>query len=151
MTFHDNNYYLSSVLFCSAADSFDASYQSGILVYSDGTAEQIPPGMFKSTCHINIRWFPFDKQECEMKFGSWTYDGTKIDLQFLDGIPEGSMKGFATNGEWDLEGMLFNINHCEYQPNLGVHVLKIEWSYTILRVHYRVQCIRNAFHSKIVF
>ena len=29
---------------------------------SDGTAEQIPPGMLKSTCQINIKWFPFDDQ-----------------------------------------------------------------------------------------
>ena len=63
--------------------------------------------MFKSTCHIDIRWFPFDDQECTMKFGSWTYDGTKIDLQFLDGIPEGSTEGFSLNGEWDVIGELF--------------------------------------------
>lgn len=39
-----------------------------------------------------------------MKFGSWTYDGTKIDLRFLEGIPEGSTAGFSLNGEWDVLG-----------------------------------------------
>ena len=39
-----------------------------------------------------------------MKFGSWTYDGTKIDLRFLDGLPEGSTAGFSINGEWDVLG-----------------------------------------------
>ena len=64
--------------------------------------------MFKSTCHINIRWFPFDDQKCTMKFGSWTYDGTKIDLRFLDGLPEGSTAGFSINGEWDVLGERIN-------------------------------------------
>lgn len=88
----------------SAADEFDTLYQSSVTLDYNGSAEQIPPGMFKSTCKINIRWFPFDEQECTMKFGSWTYDGTKIDLQFLDGIPEGSTAGFALNGEWEVIG-----------------------------------------------
>ena len=35
-------------------------------------------GIFKSTCQIDITWFPFDDQDCEMKFGSWTYNGLKV-------------------------------------------------------------------------
>ena len=35
-------------------------------------------GMFKSSCPIDITWFPFDDQNCEMKFGSWTYNGFKV-------------------------------------------------------------------------
>ena len=32
----------------------------------------------QSTCLIDITWFPFDDQNCEMKFGSWTYNGFKV-------------------------------------------------------------------------
>ena len=35
-------------------------------------------GIFKSSCPIDITWFPFDDQNCEMKFGSWTYNGFKV-------------------------------------------------------------------------
>lgn len=35
-------------------------------------------GIFKSTCKIDITWFPFDDQHCDMKFGSWTYDGNMV-------------------------------------------------------------------------
>ena len=102
-------------LIFSASDSFDASYQSGLQIRYDGEAEQIPPGMFKSTCHINIRWFPFDTQECKLKFGSWTYDGTKIDLRFLGGIQEGYQGEFQPNGEWDLLGELSYLKWLLYQ------------------------------------
>ena len=42
--------------------------------------------IFKSTCAIDIRHFPFDEQTCHLKFGSWTYDGTKLDLHFYEGL-----------------------------------------------------------------
>jgi len=75
-----------------------------MVILSDGTVSQTPPGIFTSTCPIDIKWFPFDEQECKMQFGSWTYDGTKIDLQLLDGLSAGSLDGYSTNGEWDLLG-----------------------------------------------
>jgi len=47
-----------------------------------GEVTWIPPAIFRSTCRINIRYFPFDIQACKMKFGSWTYDGFKLDIDF---------------------------------------------------------------------
>lgn len=60
-------------------------------------------GIFKSTCYIDVRWFPFDVQRCELKFGSWTYGGWSLDLQML----EADITGYIPNGEWDLVGETF--------------------------------------------
>ena len=46
----------------------------------DGTLRWDPPIIYKSFCQIEIKWFPFDRQNCSMKFGSWTYDGLNINL-----------------------------------------------------------------------
>ena len=46
----------------------------------DGSIEQIPPGIFKSTCKVSITWFPFDNQTCELKFGTWTYTEELVNL-----------------------------------------------------------------------
>ena len=54
-----------------------------MVVTSSGLCTYIPPGMFKSTCKIDITWFPFDDQDCEMKFGSWTYNGFKVTKQLM--------------------------------------------------------------------
>lgn len=59
-----------------------------------------PPGIFMSTCNVDVRWFPFDIQKCELKFGSWTYDGWLLDLQMTDA----DISGYMPNGEWDLIG-----------------------------------------------
>jgi Neurotransmitter-gated ion-channel ligand binding domain len=62
----------------SADEAFDGSYPTNVVLTSEGGCTYIPPGIFKSTCKIDITWFPFDDQDCEMKFGSWTYDGGKV-------------------------------------------------------------------------
>lgn len=38
-----------------------------MVIYSNGFANYVPPGIFLSTCPINIAYFPFDDQECAMK------------------------------------------------------------------------------------
>lgn len=53
-----------------------------------------------STCNVDVRWFPFDIQKCELKFGSWTYDGWLLDLQMTDA----DISAYMPNGEWDLIG-----------------------------------------------
>ena len=72
------------LLYNSANENFDATFPTNIIVYSDGTISQIPPGIFKSTCKIDITWFPFDDQSCDMKFGTWTHHGLKINLTKLE-------------------------------------------------------------------
>jgi len=52
------------------------------VITSEGGVVWIPPAIFRSTCPINITYFPFDIQICNMKFGSWTYDGFKLDINF---------------------------------------------------------------------
>jgi hypothetical protein len=37
-----------------------------------------PPAIYKSSCEINVEYFPFDQQSCIMKFGSWTYNGFQV-------------------------------------------------------------------------
>jgi hypothetical protein len=66
---------------CSADEKFDGTYPTNVVVTNEGHCTYIPPGIFKSTCLIDITWFPFDDQNCEMKFGSWTYNGFKVNLR----------------------------------------------------------------------
>lgn len=48
------------------------------VLHHDGKVIWNPPAIYKSACLIDIQYFPFDKQECKMKFGSWTYDGNQV-------------------------------------------------------------------------
>ena len=43
------------------------------IVSYDGTVKWRPPSIFKSTCQINIQNFPYDRQNCSMKFGKYNF------------------------------------------------------------------------------
>eukprot|EP00094_Tigriopus_californicus_P008126 TCALIF_07822-PA protein Name:"Similar to CHRNA7 Neuronal acetylcholine receptor subunit alpha-7 (Gallus gallus)" AED:0.17 eAED:0.18 QI:105/0.4/0.45/1/0.5/0.63/11/2162/492 len=91
-------------MWMAADERFDGTFQTNVVVSHDGGCLYIPPGIFKSTCKIDITWFPFDDQHCDLKFGSWTYSGWKLDLAMKD-KDGGDISSFITNGEWDLIGV----------------------------------------------
>lgn len=68
---------------CSAVGDFLVEDKTKALLKFDGTITWIPPAIFKSSCPMDITYFPFDYQNCSMKFGSWTYDKAKIDLVLI--------------------------------------------------------------------
>uniref|UniRef100_A0A8D8VS29 Neuronal acetylcholine receptor subunit alpha-7 n=1 Tax=Cacopsylla melanoneura TaxID=428564 RepID=A0A8D8VS29_9HEMI len=102
------------LMYNSADEGFDSTYPTNVVVRSNGSCVYIPPGIFKSTCKIDITWFPFDDQHCDMKFGSWTYDGSQLDLILKDELG-GDLTTFITNGEWYLLGMPGKKNEVQYE------------------------------------
>ena len=71
-----------------------------VVVHADGTVNWNYPLMQESFCKLRMRHFPWDKQICEFKFGSWSYDGFKLDL--MNRSTTGDVSSFSSNGEWDL-------------------------------------------------
>ncbi|CAJ0574783.1 unnamed protein product, partial [Mesorhabditis spiculigera] len=41
--------------------------------------ELLYPTIYKLSCNLDLRFFPFDIQVCKLIFGSWTFDNTYID------------------------------------------------------------------------
>jgi len=64
----------------------------------------IPPAIYMSSCAIDITNFPFDEQTCNMKFGSWTYDGLKLDIHFYAEKAEIDISDYIDSNEWNLIG-----------------------------------------------
>jgi len=76
---------------CSADQRLKEHRDAMAVVSSNGEVFWMPPAIFKSTCPIDIVYFPFDVQECKLKLGSWTYDGYKLDVFFYDHVKEVSI------------------------------------------------------------
>ena len=51
-------------------------------------------------CFILFRRFPYDRQNCTMKFGSWTYDSSKVNLQFYRNIHQFDLRSYVLSNEW---------------------------------------------------
>lgn len=54
----------------------------------------------RSTCSLDITYFPFDDQVCKMKMGSWAYDGLQVDV--FNRTNPVDLSNFVSNGEWEL-------------------------------------------------
>ncbi|XP_037600674.1 neuronal acetylcholine receptor subunit beta-3 [Cebus imitator] len=85
---------------CSADGRFEGSLMTKVIVKSNGTVVWTPPASYKSSCTMDVTFFPFDRQNCSMKFGSWTYDGTMVDLILINENVD--RKDFFDNGEWEI-------------------------------------------------
>ena len=70
------------------------------IVTNDGNITWFSSAIFKSSCSINVEYFPFDEQTCTLKFASWTYDGLKLDLISTSNTTD--LSNYVANGEWDL-------------------------------------------------
>ncbi|TGZ51317.1 Acetylcholine receptor subunit alpha-like protein [Temnothorax longispinosus] len=67
----------TNVLARSADGNFEVTLATKATIYHQGLVEWKPPAIYKSSCEIDVEYFPFDEQTCVLKFGSWTYDGFK--------------------------------------------------------------------------
>jgi Neurotransmitter-gated ion-channel ligand binding domain len=74
-----------------------------VILSYNGSVLWIPPAIFKSTCGIDITNFPYDVQKCKLKFGSWTYDGFKLDIQFIENASI-DIGDYVESNEWMLIG-----------------------------------------------
>jgi nicotinic acetylcholine receptor len=94
----DNN---KCFFYISSADDHTDGYMAALaMVSSNGRVFWPPIVKLRSTCSLDITYFPFDDQICTLKFGSWAYDGTQVDVfNRSNGI---DLKNYVSNGEWEL-------------------------------------------------
>ncbi|XP_056300931.1 neuronal acetylcholine receptor subunit beta-2 [Pseudoliparis swirei] len=88
------------VLYNNADGVYEVSFYSNAVVSHDGSIFWLPPAIYKSACKIEVKHFPFDQQNCTLRFRSWTYDRTEIDLVLRADVA--SMDDFTPSGEWDI-------------------------------------------------
>jgi nicotinic acetylcholine receptor len=95
------------VLFNNADGNYEASYKPNVVVYADvqdgpdnTNILWIPPAIYKSSCTIDVKYFPFDEQQCEMRFGSWTFDALQVRLK--QEKPMVNLEDYLPSGTWDI-------------------------------------------------
>ena len=74
-------FYSINIMFMnfSSADDFTAKYMRSLaLVNNKGKVFWPPPTKFRSTCQVDVAYFPFDDQTCMLKLGSWLHDGFSV-------------------------------------------------------------------------
>ena len=93
------------VLFNNADGNYETSYKPNVLLYADVDEKDqninwIPPAIYQSSCTIDVRYFPFDEQSCQMRFGSWTFDAQQVRLKREK--PMVNLQDYLPSGTWDV-------------------------------------------------
>ncbi|KAI1712822.1 neurotransmitter-gated ion-channel ligand binding domain-containing protein [Ditylenchus destructor] len=90
-------------------------------VYANGSILWEPPVIYNSMCRIDTKWFPYDEQFCDMKFGSWTYGGFELDMVHLDSDVVEHIS-YDNGTEWRVE---LGVDISEYVPSVEFDLLSV--------------------------
>ncbi|CAL8354821.1 unnamed protein product [Merluccius merluccius] len=91
------------VLYNKADDDFSGPMDTNVVLRYNGEITWDAPAITKSSCVVDVSYFPFDSQECNLTFGSWTYNGNQVDIAMA--MDSGDLSDFVENVEWECHGM----------------------------------------------
>ena len=86
----------------SADGHYEVSFHSNVVIDRNGSMLWVPPAIYKSSCKIDVEFFPFDEQICSMLFGSWTYNEQEVTLKWYNGKPIVELNDYSYSGIWDI-------------------------------------------------
>jgi len=110
------------ILYNNADGDYIVKTMTKAILHYDGKVLWNPPAIFKSSCEIDVEFFPFDTQVCHLKFGSWSFDGFQVDLIHIDAVPGNNtveygmdLSEYYLNVEWDILSVPAE-RHIKYYP-----------------------------------
>ncbi|EJW73700.1 hypothetical protein WUBG_15392 [Wuchereria bancrofti] len=89
------------VLFNNADGNYEVSFMCNVVINYKGEMLWVPPAIYKSSCIIDVEFFPFDEQTCHLIFGSWTYNENEIKLEF-EQAEWVDLSEYAPSSIWDV-------------------------------------------------
>ncbi|KAK0162866.1 hypothetical protein PV327_006608 [Microctonus hyperodae] len=90
-----------TILYNNADPQYSSSViNTNVIVSHTGQVVWLSHGIFRSSCNIDVEFFPFDVQKCALKWASWTYDGYQLELEHQS--ERGDVSNYQPNGEFDL-------------------------------------------------
>ncbi|XP_014244615.1 acetylcholine receptor subunit beta-like 2 isoform X2 [Cimex lectularius] len=151
------------VLYNNADGNYEVTLMTKATLKYTGEVLWRPPAIYKSSCEINVLYFPFDEQSCTMKFGSWTYNGVQVDLKHMDQVPGSNfvdvgidLTEFYLSVEWDILAVPATRNE-EYYPCCDEPYSDITFNLTMRRktlfytVNLIIPCVGITFLTVLVF
>ena len=107
------------VLFNNADGNYELTLVAKAALYSNGSVVWKPPTMFRSTCEVDVEYFPFDIQTCYLRFGSWTYAGDELEIKHAGNKKKVDigidLSQFYKNVEWDIIDVPAYYNEVYYE------------------------------------
>ncbi|CCD73567.2 AcetylCholine Receptor [Caenorhabditis elegans] len=111
------------ILYNNAHGSPWVSETTQVHVSFEGRVTWQPPVVYDAFCNIDIEWYPYDLQICELKFGSWTYGGSQLNLIHLTTDQANESTDATGDNVWKVER---GVDLSNYQESVEWDLLSVE-------------------------
>ena len=113
-------------------------FSTKISVQSDGTSTWLSPITFQSMCKFDVTDFPYDTQRCNITFGPWSDDTTRMILH-SNNLPV-TTSIFQENSEWEV------LSAIQYQHDELYKCCKSPFSLVIIELTMKRKPLYYFFH-----
>ena len=115
-------FWLPDILLYNTA--FDTSYsatdvyKANLRIDDNGKVTWMSPVTLKSSCNIEVKWFPFDKQSCALTFGSISHTKANLELKFFKqptSVTDFRGKFSVSSGVWTIKSLTPRLREEKYE------------------------------------
>ncbi|XP_060929632.1 neuronal acetylcholine receptor subunit alpha-10a [Limanda limanda] len=142
------------VLYNNADNHFTGPMDTNVVIRHNGEIMWDSPAITKSSCKVDVSFFPFDAQQCRFTYGSWTYNGNQLDI--LNAMESADLADLVVNVEWEVEGMPAKKNVIQYgccaEPYPDVtYILKLKRRAAFYVFNLLIPCVMISFLAPLGF
>ena len=105
-----------------------------VKIFSNGTVEYIRYVSYSFACKLNLVSFPFDRQKCDMLFGSWKYPKNILDIKPFrnDKFSNFSINRYFSHNEWKIDRLDLTHKDVEYKCCPG-----LKWPNSVFSITFK--------------
>ncbi|XP_063932694.1 neuronal acetylcholine receptor subunit alpha-5-like [Zophobas morio] len=111
------------------------------IVEFTGNVTCVPSISLTTTCTHDLTKYPFDTHSCYVYYGSWTYTGEELKLDFLSSPID--QTDLIENGEW-------KILKSDYNRSYRVYGCCPNSTYPIITIHFEIERIPGAHIIRVI-
>ncbi|CAD5111796.1 DgyrCDS1070 [Dimorphilus gyrociliatus] len=102
-----------------------------VSILHNGLLNWVPGGKFLTSCKLDITFYPFDDQECNIDFVDWAYHGLQVNL--INGSSEIGLDAYTESGEWKIIGTKAVSEDQFYESDPGVPFPRVRFTLFLRR------------------
>ncbi|KAK6728700.1 hypothetical protein RB195_006005 [Necator americanus] len=136
------------VLFNNADGNYLVSFYSNVVVEHTGEMLWVPPAVYKSSCIIDVEYFPFDEQVCSLTFGSWTFRKEEVQISYHMGKRQVELNDYSFSGIWDVMEVPGLLIEDRSKISYQIRIRRKTLFYTVILI---MPTVLMAFLSMMVF
>ncbi|XP_063966432.1 neuronal acetylcholine receptor subunit alpha-6-like [Lytechinus pictus] len=130
--------------------------ETKLLVNYTGHVTWYTPVISTSSCHIEVKLFPFDTQRCNLSFSSWIYTMNQLQLHMSNKSEATNQNIFMGNGVWNLANIirseeLYKYDCCPGEYRKVIYTISLSRTYAFYLTNMIIPSITLCLTNTLVY